>query len=146
MWGDLWVGGVPPLKAASASDIISTDPISFELHACAVIGRALWSDPVCRGCDQSRRTRLRRNEVVWGEVRWGEMSDIWTVLRRSAAAAAAGVVLMKRFLCSSASCRTVGHVCHTQCKWPLVFDVHIVLPSPMHCTMHALCTVYLLRT
>jgi len=46
----------------TSSDFISTDVISSEPMRCDW-SQLLWSDPVRRGCGQSRRrTRFRRNE------------------------------------------------------------------------------------
>jgi len=63
---------------------------------------ALWSDPVCRGCDQSERSRSRRLKSLakwvasrrtrchsaqtrWGQLRWDEMrwDEMWTFLQWS---------------------------------------------------------------
>jgi len=48
------------------------------------LGRALWSDPVDRVCDQWQRTQFGWNEVSWAEVRWSEMRQevIWTLFYR----------------------------------------------------------------
>jgi len=67
------------------SHLISSDLTSFIWTHCAVIGhshgelgRALWSDPVSRGSDQTQRTQFRWNVFRWGEMRW----VLWTLLLR----------------------------------------------------------------
>ena len=92
-------GKEPMMTSMSASvpegafiSLISSYPTSFHLNwvvhcdwlqPLRELGRALWSDPVCRGCDRSQRTQFRRNEVRRDYVRWDEMKwVIWTLLSR----------------------------------------------------------------
>jgi len=42
-----------------------------QLHGEPVV-RALWSDSVHRGCDQSQRTRF---SMKWGQLRWREIQN-----------------------------------------------------------------------
>jgi len=47
-------------------------------------GRAMRSDPVYRGCDQSWRTRgLSSDEVRWGGLKWDERTSIRLIRERN---------------------------------------------------------------
>ena len=45
----------------------------------------LWSVTVCHDCNQSQRSVFRWNEVIWGEVRLGEVRSfvVWKLLDSS---------------------------------------------------------------
>ena len=50
-------------------------------HICSELGRVLWGDPVCHGCDCSQRTQFIWNEVTWDKSRQYEMRwVVWTLL------------------------------------------------------------------
>jgi len=62
---------IPPRIIASErmlSEMSGTEWLTGRSHG--ELGRAPWTDPVGRGCDQTQRTQFRWNEVRWDVTRW----------------------------------------------------------------------------